>query len=221
MNLARRSFRCSAKPCCSIIWTTSTPRWARSEPPSNPIREKGIGRRSAGLLNAACFAPVASSPGPAHPRIKIPPLRRRPEAGDLRMEKNNNAEKAGQSRVAGPRHSILDLAPLELECLSVLWPMGEGTVRDIHRALSASRPRAYTTVMTIMDRLEQKGIVARRKVGRAFHYQARLSAEDARLKAVEKIVEGFFDGSAQALAAHLSALASQGSAVREFAAPTA
>lgn len=132
------------------------------------------------------------------------------------MEKNNNVERNGQSRATGPRHSILDLAPLELECLSVLWPMGEGTVRDIHRVLATSRPRAYTTVLTIMDRLEQKGIVARRKVGRAFLYQARLSAEEARLKAVEKIVEGFFDGSPEALAAHLS---SQGSAAREVHSP--
>jgi predicted transcriptional regulator len=129
------------------------------------------------------------------------------------MEMNNNVEQTGPSRAPGPRHSILDLAPLELECLSVLWPLGEGTVRDIHRALAASRPRAYTTVLTIMDRLEQKGIVTRRKVGKAFHYQARLSAEEARLKAVEKIVEGFFDGSPEALAAHLS---SQGGAHREF-----
>jgi BlaI family transcriptional regulator, penicillinase repressor len=132
------------------------------------------------------------------------------------MEMNNNVEHAAQPRAAGPRHSILDLAPLELECLSVLWPMGEGTVRDIHRAVSASRPRAYTTIMTIMDRLEQKGIVTRRKVGKAFHYQARLSAEEARLKAVEKIVEGFFDGSPEALAAHLS---SQGGVAREFVTP--
>jgi predicted transcriptional regulator len=128
------------------------------------------------------------------------------------MEMNSKVESADHSRTAGPRHSILDLAPLELECLSVLWPLGECTVRDIHRALAASRPRAYTTVMTIMDRLEQKGIVARRKVGRAFHYQATLSAEEARLKAVEKIVEGFFDGSPEALAAHLS---SQGGPARE------
>jgi len=118
-------------------------------------------------------------------------------------------EHTGQARVAGPRHSILDLAPLELECLSVLWPLGEGTVRDIHRALAASRPRAYTTVMTIMDRLEQKGIVARRKVGRAFLYLPKLSAEEARLNAVEKIVDGFFNGSPEALVAHLSSQASQ------------
>jgi predicted transcriptional regulator len=135
------------------------------------------------------------------------------------MEMNNNVERSGQARGAGPRHSILDLAPLELECLSVLWPMGEGTVREIHSVLAASRPRAYTTVMTIMDRLEQKGIVTRRKVGKAFHYQARLTAEEARLKAVEKIVEGFFDGSQEALAAHLSSLASQGEVSREFRSP--
>jgi Penicillinase repressor len=59
-----------------------------------------------------------------------------------------------------------------------------------------------------MDRLEQKGIVTRRKVGRAFHYQPRLTAEEARLQAVRKIVEGFFDGSPEALAAHLSSQSS-------------
>ena len=117
----------------------------------------------------------------------------------------SETERAASHRGTGPRHSILDLAPLELECLSALWPMGEGTVRDIHRELSAARPRAYTTVLTIMDRLAQKGIVTRRKVGRAFRYQANLSADEARVKAVEKIVAGFFDGSADALAAHLAA----------------
>jgi predicted transcriptional regulator len=120
------------------------------------------------------------------------------------MEENSRPALSGAVRPAGPRHSILDLAPLELDCLSVLWPMGEGAVRDIHRALAATRPRAYTTVMTIMDRLEQKGIVERRKVGRAYLYRATLSAEEARLKAVERIVQGFFHGSTEALAAHLS-----------------
>ena len=115
------------------------------------------------------------------------------------------------NRIAGPRHSILDLAPLELECLSALWPMGEGSVRDIHRELAIARARAYTTVLTIMDRLAHKGIVTRRKVGRAYLYRANLSADEARLKAVEKIVAGFFAGSTDALAAHLAA---QGGAAR-------
>jgi predicted transcriptional regulator len=111
---------------------------------------------------------------------------------------------ASPQRGSGPRHSILDLAPLELECMSVLWPLGEGTVRDIHRQLAASRPRAYTTIMTIMDRLAHKGIVTRHRVGRAYRYQPNLSADEARISAIEKIVTGFFDGSAEALAAHLA-----------------
>jgi BlaI family penicillinase repressor len=114
------------------------------------------------------------------------------------MEQN-----ASPNRGAGPRHSILDLAPLELECMTVLWPLGEGTVRDIYRQVAAARPRAYTTIMTIMDRLARKGIVTRRRVGRAYRYQANLSAAEARTSAVEKIVTAFFDGSAEALAAHL------------------
>jgi BlaI family penicillinase repressor len=112
---------------------------------------------------------------------------------------------ASPNHSSGPRHSILDLAPLELECLSVLWPLGEGTVREIHRQLAASRPRAYTTIMTIMDRLAHKGIVTRRRVGRAYRYQANLSADEARVSAIDKIVTGFFHGSAEALAAHLAA----------------
>ncbi len=83
--------------------------------------------------------------------------------------------------------------------------MGEGTVHRIHQQLCLVRPRAYTTVLTIMDRMAQKGIVTRRKEGRAFLYQANLTAEEARGRAVEQIVTGFFDGSEEALAAHLAA----------------
>jgi BlaI family penicillinase repressor len=108
------------------------------------------------------------------------------------------------NRRTGPRHSILDLAPLELECMRALWLLGEGTVGDIHHKLADLRPRAYTTILTIMNRLQQKEIVTRRKVGRAYRYQARLSAEEARLSAVEKIIAGFFSGSADALATHLA-----------------
>jgi BlaI family penicillinase repressor len=102
-----------------------------------------------------------------------------------------------------PRHAILDLAPLELDCMTVVWSLGAGTVRDIQDKLMATRPRAYTTVMTIMDRLAQKGIVSRKKVGRAYRYQANLSSDDARNSAVQKVVAGFFNGSTEALASHL------------------
>ncbi len=97
----------------------------------------------------------------------------------------------------------MDLAPLELDCMNMLWPMGEGTVREIRDRLAPIRPRAYTTIMTIMDRLAQKGIVSRRKVGRAYLYQPSLTADQARAHAVRQLLEGFFGGSEEALLAHL------------------
>lgn len=108
------------------------------------------------------------------------------------------------SKDPSPRRSLLDLAPLELDCMNTLWPMGAGTVREIRDRLFERRPRAYTTIMTIMDRLARKGVVERCKSGRAYVYRPNLSAEDARAQAVGQVVEGFFGGSTEALLAQLS-----------------
>lgn len=88
--------------------------------------------------------------------------------------------------------------------MNTLWPLGEGTVREIRDGLAARRPRAYTTIMTIMDRLARKGIVERRKSGRAYTYRPNLTADDARSQALAQVIENFFAGSKDALVAHLS-----------------
>ena len=103
-----------------------------------------------------------------------------------------------------PRRALLDLAPLELDCLNTLWPMGEGTVREIRDRLAPRLPRAYTTIMTIMDRLARKGIVERKKSGRAYLYRANLTAEEARTQALGHVIDKFFAGSKEALLAQLS-----------------
>src|ERR1700680_1149522 len=103
------------------------------------------------------------------------------------------------AKTPSPRHALLDLAPLELDCLNMLWPMGEGTVREIRDALASHRPRAYTTIMTIMDRLARKGVVERRKTGRAYVYRAKLSIEEARAQALAQVLDNFFAGSKEAL----------------------
>src|SRR5690242_1481555 len=115
------------------------------------------------------------------------------------------------------RRAVLDLAPLELDCMKTLWPMGEGTVREIRERLAERRPRAYTTIMTIMDRLARKGIVERRKAGRAYVYRANLTAEDARTQALSQVVENFFGGSTQAVLAHLDGKAAPLNAFRAAA----
>jgi len=106
------------------------------------------------------------------------------------------------------KRAILELAPLELACMNALWPLGEATVREIRDRLAAHRPRAYTTIMTIMDRLAHKGVVSRKKVGRAYSYVPNLTLEQARSRAVSQVVEGFFDGSIDALSEHLGMPAS-------------
>jgi predicted transcriptional regulator len=128
-----------------------------------------------------------------------------------------------QAARSAPRHSILDLAPLELECMSVLWMLGEGTVRDVHIQLAQTRRRAYTTIMTIMDRLARKGMVTRLKAGRAYRYRPQLSAEEARLRAVERLIAGFFQGSVAALAAQIAQLqeSSHASAAKNAASASA
>jgi predicted transcriptional regulator len=111
---------------------------------------------------------------------------------------------ATTGKTPSPRRSVLDLAPLELDCMNTLWPMGEGTVREIRDGLAARRSRAYTTIMTIMDRLARKGVVERRKSGRAYVYKPNLTAEEARAQALGQVVENFFGGSKEALVAQLN-----------------
>lgn len=103
-----------------------------------------------------------------------------------------------------PRNGTNEIPPpLELECLKVLWTLGEGNVKDVRLALTSSRNLAYTTVMTVLDRLARKGGVARRKVGRSFVYSPMLSRDLLRRLAVEDLTERFFEGSRDALIEYL------------------
>jgi predicted transcriptional regulator len=104
-------------------------------------------------------------------------------------------------RKAGPPREIPP--PLELECLKVLWLLGEGNVKEVRKALAESRPLAYTTIMTVLDRLVRKGGVSRRKVGRSFVYVPVLTRESLRRIAVRELVHCFFGGSDQALLQYL------------------
>jgi predicted transcriptional regulator len=104
-------------------------------------------------------------------------------------------------RKPGPPRDIPP--PLELECLKVLWTLGEGNVKDVREVMTRSRNLAYTTVMTILDRLVRKGGVERHKVGRAFVYAPLLSQDVLRRLAVKELVDTFFDGSEDDLILYL------------------
>jgi BlaI family transcriptional regulator, penicillinase repressor len=94
--------------------------------------------------------------------------------------------------------------PLELLCLKALWSLEEGNVKAVREVVAQTRPLAYTTIMTVLDRLVRKGKLARRKVGRSFVYSPQTSRDAMRHAAVRELLDGFFDGSESALLAFLS-----------------
>lgn len=104
-------------------------------------------------------------------------------------------------RKPGPPREIPP--PLELECLKALWTLGEANVRQVMQALAPRRSLAYTTVMTILDRLARKQAVERRKAGRSFVYSPLLTRETMRRLAVRELVESLFAGSEDELAGYL------------------
>jgi predicted transcriptional regulator len=88
------------------------------------------------------------------------------------------------------KHSLSDvLGPLEAEIMDVVWDTGEVTVRDVHQALGTSRPLAYTTVMTTLGRLAEKGLVKRIEDQPAHHYIARISREQYARSTVKSVVD--------------------------------
>jgi len=93
--------------------------------------------------------------------------------------------------------------PLELACLKALWSLEEGNVRAVQEVVARTRPLAYTTIMTVLDRLVRKGRLRRRKVGRAFVYSPEASRDSMRGAAVRELLEGYFDGSEAELLEYL------------------
>lgn len=93
--------------------------------------------------------------------------------------------------------------PLELECLKVLWKTGEANVKQVQEALAERKTLAYTTVMTLLDRLVRRGSATRRKVGRFFVYSPVVSRETLRGAAVRELLDAFFDGSVEELLRYL------------------
>jgi BlaI family penicillinase repressor len=89
--------------------------------------------------------------------------------------------------------------PLELLCLRALWSLEQGNVKDVQQIVARTRPLAYTTIMTVLDRLVRKGRISRRKVGRAFLYAPEATRDSLRQIAVRELLDGFFDGSEEQL----------------------
>lgn len=95
------------------------------------------------------------------------------------------------------------LTDTELELMTILWNISEGTVTDVMGNLDESRRLAYTSVSTILRILEQKKILETRKEGRGHVYIPILSKKQYEAKAVNHIVSHVFEGAPTELIKHL------------------
>ena len=91
----------------------------------------------------------------------------------------------------------------ELEIMKVVWRSGTSTVRDVYETLLKDRRIAYTTVMTMMNILEQKGYLKKSQKDRAFTYQATRPQQQVIRGMVREFVDRVFNGSAEPLLLHL------------------
>ena len=91
------------------------------------------------------------------------------------------------------------LTDAELEIMHVVWELEGGTVRQVHERLNQQRPLAYTTVMTMMNILEEKGHLTRHKEGRAYRYQPVRPKSQVISGMVDDFVGRVFEGSATPL----------------------
>jgi predicted transcriptional regulator len=91
------------------------------------------------------------------------------------------------------------LTDVELEVMHVVWELERGTVRQVHKVLGDRREIAYTTVMTMMNILEEKGYLQRSKEGRAFVYEPVRPKGEVIATMVDDFVTKVFDGSARPL----------------------
>lgn len=95
------------------------------------------------------------------------------------------------------------LTDVELELMTILWKLNEGSVSDVIEQLPKNRDLAYTSVSTILRILEQKGVLKTRKEGRGHIYIPLLKKSDYESRTVKDVVDRVFQGTPVALVKQL------------------
>jgi BlaI family penicillinase repressor len=102
------------------------------------------------------------------------------------------------------KNQQIKLTRFEMEMMDALWELGSGSVREIQEQLPPKKRPAYTTVQTIIRRLEEKGAVRRvKKIGNAFIFEPLITRQSAHHRLINELLD-LFGGSARPLMAHLA-----------------
>ena len=97
------------------------------------------------------------------------------------------------------KKSLTPLGETEMEILHHVWQLQSATVSDVRRQIQSERPIAYTTVMTVMRNLADKGYLSFRKEGNSYIYSPKRSATDVQQSLVRDLISKVFRGSPSAL----------------------
>ncbi len=98
---------------------------------------------------------------------------------------------------------VYRLGDLQLRIMKILWRLDEASVSAVHQELSAETPLAYTTVATMLRKMESRGLVRHQKVGRRFVYIAAVPAEAVTRSMANDMIDRLFEGSLADMVSHL------------------
>lgn len=101
------------------------------------------------------------------------------------------------------RKSLDDLGELQTAVMNVVWELGEATVVQVRDRLAADKELAYTTVLSVMQKLEKTGWLKHRSDGRSYVYSPRKLRSDAGRSALRQFSERMFGGDPLVLFEHL------------------
>jgi BlaI family penicillinase repressor len=91
----------------------------------------------------------------------------------------------------------------EHRIMKIIWERGETSVKDVYDVLAEKDPKAYSTVLTLMQILEKKGVLSKKPEGRRYIYSPVLSRRQAMVNQVNDLLDKYFDGSSSMLVDNL------------------
>ena len=103
-------------------------------------------------------------------------------------------------------HAFDSLTPTEWLLMKTVWEQGTATVREIHETVHEQTAWAYTTVKTMLERMEKKGLLKVERVGPVKRFSARKQRRDLVPKAIERFLDNVLDGSLAPLVPYIAKL---------------
>jgi len=101
------------------------------------------------------------------------------------------------------KSKVYRLGDLQLRIMQILWQLAEAAVAEVHQALAAEGDWAYTTIATMLRKMEARGLVRHRLHERKFLYRPGVQAEEVTRKISAHFIDRLFEGSLADMIAHL------------------